>query len=83
MFVPKEVTYMYAENDNLPKKGWLHSCIFCDIVTGNTYVFSIGYIIRYDVEAYICRNCCKSKKNIRKLIQLAPRFINNKWKYSF
>ena len=83
MSLSKEVVYMYDENDNLPKDGWLHSCMACDIITGNTYIFSIGYLIRYDIEAYICRNCCKNKKNIRKLIRQAPKFIKNRWIYPF
>lgn len=83
MPLSNEGIYMYSENDNLPEEGWLHGCTICESITGNTYTFSIGYLIRYDIDAYICRNCCKNKKNLRKLISKAPKFIKNRWIYPF
>jgi hypothetical protein len=76
MSVLKKVTYMYAENDNLPKDGWIHNCICCDIITGNVYCFSIGYLNKYDMVAYICRRCSIDKKNIIRITNHAPNFIN-------
>ena len=53
-----------------------YNCICCDIITGNVYCFSIGYLNKYDMVAYICRRCSIDKKNIIRITNHAPNFIN-------
>ena len=68
---------MFVECDNLPTDGWLQGCLCCDIVTGNTYKFVIGYLCMYNVSAYLCSRCITDSKNQRMVVKDAPDFIKH------
>ncbi len=69
-------TYMFIKSEYLPERGWLQNCLCCNNVTGNIYQFTIGFIRRRTMRAYVCKYCLKSKKNRDKVKMYAPRFLN-------
>ena len=58
------ITYYVHEESNLPKKGWLQSCIMCYTITSKTQFFS--QIERHnaiiETQAHVCA-VCKKKIN--------------------
>ena len=69
--------YMYIESQHLPAYGWIQSCLCCDMATGNTYNFVMGYLCMYNVSAYMCKKCIISTKNRRMVMKAAPNFIKH------
>ena len=76
-YMNNNTIYMYIESPNLPTYGWIQSCLCCDMATGNTYKFKIGYIYAYNIEAYMCKRCIISTKNQRMVMKDAPNFIKH------
>lgn len=73
----KIITYIYIRSERLPEDGWLQHCICCDTITGNTYDFTTYCCcIKRFIKAYICKDCFKHDKNIKKINKMVPKFFN-------
>jgi hypothetical protein len=74
-YMYNKIIYMYNESPHLPTCGWIQSCLCCDMATGNTYNFAIGYLCMYNVSAYMCKACMMSKKKRSIVLKEAPNFF--------
>jgi len=58
------ITYYVHEESDLPKKGWLQSCIMCYTITSNTLFFSQieKHNAIIETQTHVCQ-VCKKKIN--------------------
>jgi hypothetical protein len=57
----KNIILYIGKSRMFPKKGWIHSCYFCESPTSHN--FSIEYQDCI-IEIYICHYCLKDKNKI-------------------
>ena len=69
----KKKSYIYFENDRMPKEGWMQSCFSCSIFTAKTLIFREEEERTYVV--YICNHCKKTLVNKDKNIKFKERCI--------
>ena len=69
----KKISYIYFENDRMPKGGWMQSCFSCSIFTAKTLIFREEEERTYVV--YICNHCKRTLINKDKNIKFKERCI--------
>lgn len=45
-----------SNNCNLPRKGWIHECIICEIPTSHCIIYK-------NYKIYVCKPCNNNKTN--------------------
>jgi hypothetical protein len=68
---------------DLPKKGWLQSCISCHLYTSKEYYIAKAGEVK--VYAILCKDCKQSLRrnplNIKKLKDLCDSYIISQWSH--
>ena len=68
-----EEKYYFLTNKNLPKKGWLQSCVNCYTITSK--VFFLKHSENTDYYFFMCYEC--KRKNLNNNLEFINHIQNN------